>query len=279
MSVLNRCRPALLLAAIAVGAPAAHGADPVPAPAASSAKPAMPSGSEDRLFLSFFQEAVLVKSQWWEGQVEYADGSKGVPTDAFIVRGVVAFRPVKTFEVGGRFGMGSTSAATNRPDGTGATDLDVYGKWVFPNVGSNLSFSTGMILTLPTGDDTVGLGFNSFASQLFGGLRFKMDSVEIGGHVGVRFNGDGDFQGVSINGTNSYEFAATALFPLANQVSLVAEAQVETERFDGQDSITQVLGGVNWRAFGRGMLRGAVTVGLTDGAPDYRALVSYAYTF
>ena len=278
MSVLNRCRPVLLLAAIAVGASTAHGADPAPAPAAS-AKAATASGSEDRLFLSFFQDAALVKSQWWEGQVEYADGSKGVPTDAFIVRGVVAFRPVKTFEVGGRFGMGSTNAAQSRPDGTGATDLDIYGKWVFPNVSSNLDFSAGMILTLPTGDDTVGLGFNSFSSQLFGGVRFKMESVELGGHLGVRFNGDGDFQGFSIDGKNSFEFAASALFPMANQVSLVAEAQVETERFDGQDSSTQVLGGVNWRAFGRGMLRGAVAVGLTDGAPDYRALVGFAYTF
>ena len=236
----------------------------------------------------------MVKSQWWEAQVEYANGNKDVPVDIFLVRGVVAFRPIKNLEIGGNFGFGNTSASSSSPspnnnDGTGATDLEAYGKWVFPNASPNTDFSAGLLITIPTGDDTVGLGFNSFATQAFGGMRYRFDQVVLGGHVGLCLNGDGQFQTQPLNGKASYELGFSALFPLANQVSLVAEAQMQTARFDnpnngsndaiGAEAATQILGGVNWRAFGRGMLRGAVAFGLTEGAPDFSVLMSYAYTF
>ena len=34
-----------------------------------------------------------------------------------------------------------------------------------------------------------------------------------------------------------------------------------------------------WKAFGRGMIRGGIGVGLTDATPDFRFLAGYAYTF
>ena len=275
MSVLTRLRPALLVAAIAAAAPAAFCAEAAAAPAAPEAS----SGFSDRLFLAFATDAALVKSQWWEAQVEYADGSSGVPANVFQFRGVVAFRPIKNLEVGGHVGFGTSNASGDLPDGTGATDLDVYGKWVWPNAAAKTDFTAGVSVTIPTGDDTAGLGFNSFSSQLFGGVRHRMDNVVIGGHLGARFNGDGAFQGADLNGKTSYELGVSTLFPLANQVSIVAELQLETDRFETLDASTQLLAGVNWRAFGRGMLRGAVAAGLTSGAPNYRVLVSYAYTF
>src|SRR6185295_1982055 len=77
MRVLNRLRPALLLAATVSLAPATFAADTEPAPAtpATPAPKAESSGITDRLFLSFMQEAAIVKSQWWEGQLEFDDGS------------------------------------------------------------------------------------------------------------------------------------------------------------------------------------------------------------
>ena len=289
MSVLSPLRPVLLLAVIAAGATAAFGADPARPPA----KPATPAKSAeiaDRLFLAFAQDAALVKSQWWEGQLEYSDASKGAPADALILRGVVAFRPVKTLEVGGSFGLGNTSATQGRPDGTGATDLEGYAKWVFPNGAPDTDFSVGVLLTIPTGDDTAGLGFNSFATQAFGGVRYRVqDIVDIGAHIGACLNGDGAYQGYDLDGKPSFEIGFSALFPLANEVSLVAEVQSQTARFDntnpspnnliGAEGATSILGGINWRAFGRGMLRGAVSFGLTEGAPDFSVLMSYAYSF
>jgi hypothetical protein len=278
MTLLSRLRPVLLVAAIAAAAPIAFGAEPESAQA-KPAPAAAPAEFADRLFLGFAQEASLVPSQWWEGQVEYADGSHDIPVDAFLVRGVFAFRPIKQLEVGGRVGFGTTSAGQGRSDGTGATDLDVYGKWVFQDVAQNLNISVGALLTVPTGDDTAGLGFNSFAGQMFGGIRYRFSEFELGGHVGVRYNGDGEFQGFDLDGKGSFEIGATVLFPLANEVSLVGEAQMETDRFEQIDSSTQLLFGVNWRAFGRGMFRGAVAGGLTNGSPDFRVILGYAYSF
>jgi len=290
MSVLSRLRPLLLLAAIVALATTAFGADAAPAPA----KPATPAGSfniTDRLFLSFMQDAALVKSQWWEAQISYADSSAGTPVDSLILRGVVAFRPVKTLEVGGNFGMGTTDASrSGEPDGTGATDLQAYAKWVFPDGAPNTDFTAGMIFTIPTGDDYVGLGFNSFAWQAFGGVRYRLGKAVIfGGHFGISLNGDGQFQTHELKGQTSYDLAFSAVFPLANQVSIVTEVLSQSPRFDktnpspyssiGTDSATQVLGGVNWRAFDRSMFRGSIAFGLTDGAPDFSAFVSYVYSF
>ena len=281
MSVLSRFRPALLLAAIAAAAPAALAAEPEAAPATPPAAAASkaPGGFSDRLFLAFFQDAALVPSQWWEGQLEYANGNDDIPVNVFLVRGVVAFRPYKNLEVGGRVGFGTTHGEGAGPDGTGATDLDAYGKWVFPDAADHTDFSAGVVFTVPTGDDTAGLGFNSFAAQAFGGVRYRTENIVIGGHVGVRMNQDGRFQGVPLDGKASFEMGFSALFLLAHEVSLVGEAQLETDRFENVDANTQLLFGVNWMAFPRGMFRGAVSAGLTNGAPDYRLLLGYAYTF
>jgi hypothetical protein len=280
MSASSRLRPALLLAAIAVATSFVMGADPDPAPPPSgSTTPAAPKEIADRLFLSFAQQSAVVPSQWWEGQIEFADGSKDIPVDVLLARGVVAFRPIKTLEVGGWVGFGSTHASGTAPDGTGATDLDIYGKWVFQNVAEDTNFCAGVLVTVPTGDDTSGLGFNSFSTEAFGGVSHDFKDLVVDGHVGLRLNGNGKFQGVDLTGKTSFEVGFSALFPLANRVSLVGEALFESDRFDQMDASTQILAGINWRAFGRGMLRGAVGAGLTNGAPDFRVIASYAYTF
>ena len=102
-------------------------------------------------------------------------------------------------------------------------------------------------------------------------------------------NGDGEFAQFELDGKFSFALGVSALFPLANQVSLVAEAEMQTPRFDnvnpspdnliGAETAASILGGINWRAFGRGMFRGAVAFGLSEGSPDFSALLSYAYTF
>lgn len=278
MIASSRLRPALLLAAIAVVRSMAWAQDSAPAPAASPAAETAPEISQ-RLFLSFFEQATLVHSQWWEGQLEYDDGSKDIPVDIFLARGVVAFHPIKTLEVGGRVGFGSTDAPPGQNDGSGATDLDVYGKWVFPNASQNTSFAAGLVATVPTGDDAVGLGFNSFSTEAFGSVAHSFGDVVVGGNLGVRLNGDGEFQGVDLNGKTSFKFEASAIFPLANRVSLVAEAAFETDRFDEVSSSTEALAGINWRAFSRGIFRAAVAAGLSDGSPDFRVITSYAFAF
>jgi hypothetical protein len=268
--------PLLVLGALAAVPPAALAAGPAPA---ASPAPGATNGFTDRLFLSFAQDAAIVSSQWWEGQLEYDGSADKLPVDVLTVRGVVAFQPFRNIEIGGRLGFAKSSASPPLPEGSGATDLDAYAKYYFANAVDRTDFTAGLLLTVPTGDDTSGLGYNAFSEQAFGGVRYRLDQAIIGGHVGVRFNGHGKFQGVSLEGKTSIELAVNAVFPMSHDVSLVGEAHIETERFKNMDSTAELLAGVNWRAFGRGMFRGALGAGLTDSAPKYRILVGYAYSF
>ena len=247
MRIGNRVCPAVLLALAASTA------------GAGFANAATASGT-DRLFLSFAEDASLANRQWWEGQFQYDDGSDDLPWDRTIVRGVVAINLTQRLELGGRVGFGSTSAPDGIPDGSGATDLDVWGKWVFPTR-QNTAFAAGVIATVPTGDETSGLGYDSFSAKAFGSLRYQLPNAVFTANVGLRMNQDGrigDPNGPGFNaradGKTSASFGAGIVIPVSQQVTLVGEVGVESERFDGPgfDSDTRILGGVNWSPTGRG---------------------------
>ena len=268
--LIRDCRVALLVVMIAL---------PVVALAQSSSRPT--SGS-DRLFLSFIEDATLVDNQWWEGQFEFADLSSG--DEQYIGRAIVAFQPWKNVELGGRVGFGKTDSSIDARDGNGATDLDVWGKYYFLT-DPDLEFTVGGIATVPTGDETALLGSDAFSLAGFGSARRRFEQVIVTAHVGARFNGDGSRQGpggfavADVDGKTSFFAGGGVLFPLSDEFTFVAEAELETKRFDGGDTDARVLGGVSWRLTNRGMLRAGLALGLTDGAPDGQLLVGYAAHF
>jgi hypothetical protein len=233
-----------------------------------------PTSGSDRLFLSFFEDATVIDSQWWEGQFEYADYDG---FDTTLVRGVAAFNPRENLEVGGRvgFGRGDSDAV----DGSGATDLDVYGKYYFGAGNGKTEYAAGGVITVPTGDDSVGLGLDAFAVGAFGSMRYRLQDAILTGNVGVRLNGDARVFGVDIDGELSPFVGLGYIRPLSDEVTFVGELRLETERFDGGESDVRALAGINLRAFNRGMLRAAVAAGLDDGAPDLQFIVGYAHTF
>ncbi|HEX5041336.1 MAG TPA: hypothetical protein VFV75_00415 [Candidatus Polarisedimenticolaceae bacterium] len=242
-----------------------------------------PTSGQDRLFLTFAEEAAVVPHQWWEGQLEFRDGN---PIDATIARGIVALKPWDNVEVGGRVGFGNTDSSNDLPDGSGATDLDVWGKFHFGAANAQTEFAAGALVTVPTGDDTAGLGDDSFDLSGFGSVRFHTDQLILSGVAGVRFNGDGQVfggddspQGFDTQGKTSVLLSGGAIYPVSDVFSLTGEAYFESERIENADSDFRLGAGVNWRPWNRGILRGALIVGLSDGAPDAQVLASYAYTF
>lgn len=249
---------------------------------AQTAAPAPPTKggvNADRLFMSFAEDATVIQRQWWEAQFEYADGSSTYPWDKTIVRGIVALNPVQHLEIGGRVGFGSTDASGDTPDGSGATDLDVYGKYHFGTYQAT-EFAVGGIATVPTGDDRAGLGTDSFSFKAFGSLRYKLPSAIFTANAGLRINGDARYgDGPDIQGKTSAAVGLGLLIPVSNEVTLVGEVGVETERFENSDADVRALGGINWRPSGRGAFRGALAVGLADGAPDFQVLLGYAWIF
>lgn len=239
--------------------------------------PAVQAQTVDRLFLSFIEDTALAERQWWEGQAEFTDGD---PVDHTLVRGVAAFQPWGRVELGGRIGFGSTDTPTPLPDGSGATDLDVWGKYRFGDGSGSTEFAVGAVATVPTGDDTAGLGFDAFSVSAFGALRHQLERGVLAAHAGARFNGDGQILGgPDLDGEVSAMVGAAWIVPLSDRLTALGEIDFEDGRFRGFDSDLRALGGINWRVGGDGMVRGAIALGLTDGAPDAQLFLGYAATF
>jgi len=264
------CRKSILIALVLPLALA------LAAPLASAQAPKPGSSGTDRLFLGFAEEAAGVPGQWWEAQLEFRDGG---PIDATILRGIVALKLFDRMEMGGRVGFGSTDAPHGGEDGSGATDLDLWAKWNLGNFDGATDVFAGGLVTVPTGDDTAGLGFDAFDIEGFAGIRHRLDTVILAGHAGLRVNGDGQIGGTELDGNTSVLIGGGVLFPLADQLTLVGETLIQSERYDDTDTDWRVLAGANWRPWNRGMLRGGISVGLTDGSADAQLFAGYAYVF
>lgn len=249
-------------------------ADPVAA--AGSSSPGLPGAPAERFFLGFAEEAALAKAQWWEGRLAFTSGD---PVDVFAAEFVIAMQPWKNLEFGGRGGFGSSDAPAGSPDGTGATDLDVWGKYHFGTFGEDTELAAGALFTVPTGDDTAALGRDAFDLEAFGSLRHRTSRTIIGVQLGFRLNGDGSVGGQPYSGSNSAFLGAGAIVPMSDVVRLVGEVRMESAREDGGDSDFRILGGIDWKPFSRGVLRGSITVGFTDAAPDAKGTIGYAITF
>ncbi len=235
------------------------------------------TSSYDRLFLGFIQDAVLADKQWWEGQAQILDREIA---DLALIRGIVALQPWENFEIGGSVGFGSTDTPAGIPDGRGATDLDVWGKYYLGSNSDDVEFAVGGLLTLPTGDDSEGLGFDAFGIGAFSSLRYRLPRVIVTASVGLQFNEDGETAGASnLDGKTVASLGGGVIYPFSDQASFVGEFQFNTERFEDLDNDVRVLGGINWRAFNRGVLRGAIGIGLSDGAPDLQVIAGYAVVF
>jgi hypothetical protein len=237
---------------------------------------APPTSGNDRMYLSFIEDAAVVGNQWWEVRGEIVEDDD---IDARLLRGVVAFQPWRRVELGGTAAFGSTDADPPAPDGSGATDLDVWGKYHLGQTDDKLEVAAGAVLTVPTGDDSEGLGFDAFSLGGFGAIRYRLPEVILAGHAGVRFNEDPEIGGVEGDGETSPMAGVGVIYPHTDRFSIVGEIDIEAERFEGGDTNAQVLGGINWSPTARGVVRAAIAFGLDDGAPDTTVTGGWAWRF
>ena len=245
----------------------------IPAPTTSKTN----TSSQDRLFINFIEDAMVVDVQWWEGWLQYDDAD-------FIKRAVLfgraAFQPWDNVEVGGSIGFGSTDTSGGLNDGTGATDVKLWGKYFWNLDHDRTEVSAGGILTIPSGDDSVGLGYDAWGLKGFGAVRYRLKPAVITGTLGLEFNSNGRTLGFDTrDGEIAYSLGVGVIAPWGEAFSWVGELSWKSERFDGADNDTQLLGGINLRLSNRSFLRPALAFGLQDGAPDFRAIVGYAYSF
>jgi hypothetical protein len=238
------------------------------------------SGGFDRLFLSFIEDAVAAERQWWEIQGEISEMDDADALDLLLARGIVAFQLWEDVEIGGRIAFGRSDSESGTFDGTGATDLDLWAKYLIPSENQQLDMAVGGILTLPTGDDTAGLGYDAFSIGFFGSARYRLEHLILTGNLGFRVNDDGTTRGrPEVDGETSPRFGAGVIFPLADDFDVTGEFTWEDARFEGNDEDMRLAAGLVWRLGQRNMFRGAFVGGASDGAPDWQVLASYAVQF
>jgi hypothetical protein len=233
----------------------------------------------DRLFLSFVEDTGMTARYRFEAQLDYASLENG---DSFASNFIVAAqtKAIPRIEFGGRIGYAGLNGSSGVPSGSGATDLDAWAKFhLGPRWMRNADFAFGGLVTLPTGSEDTGRAFDALRSEMFFSMRVRFASFILSTHAGVWFNENGEIGELPLEGTVAPALGVAGIYPLLEQLVIVAEARYESERFDGFGDDARLLAGVNWKPIRQGAFRFALSGGLTDGAPDVQFLGSWAIDF
>ena len=238
-------------------------------PGAGGAPPAPPAASRDevdrstlRLFERFIQDAVETPT-WTEFRYRYdnLEDSTG-----HFISPILVTRIVPRFEAGIRFGFLNVNSET-QPDGSGLSDMEIFLKFV-PGSNRARRWGWGGVLKIPTGDEQEGLGTGRADLELFGAWRLDAPAATLTANGAFRYTGSAD---TAAGETQHLFILGTGLIvPTSARTATVLEIVYETERFEGgvgeSTSLTAGLQVTERR--GRGGIRAAVGLPLTDGAPD-----------
>jgi hypothetical protein len=236
------------------------------------------TGGAERLFLMFVEDPALVDDPYLEGRVDFADYGS-VDTLGVDLIFATPFGALPRIEWGLAGGFANVSRSGGS-DESGARDLDLWGKFAFYRSANNRTdMAFGALLTLPTGDDAIGLGRDALQSKLFYSASYAFRDLALIGSVGVRVTGDGMIGGLSLDGAVSGTAAIGVSLPLWHSITLTTELDYQSERFDGFGEESRVAFGVDWRIFARGVFRGAVIGGLVDDSADARIVAGFGYSF
>ena len=243
-----------------------------------------PVSGNHRLFDRFVEDGAIVRRGWIELRAAYADYPKG--DRDFAAGTVVAFRFGRNVEAGFLGGGLDRRRSAGAPlfgvplpeeiDGAGLADLAVYGKYRV--VRGPLDLAVGGRVTIPLGDENEGRGPGVFQYEAFTGVRKTLPRVTVVGSAGVAGREDSTSAG-SAEGRTSLKLGMGALIPLSLLWTMTAEVAYESARFEGEDPETWMLIGLDWRPTKFMAARGGAGAGLTDGAADFRTILSLVMLF
>jgi hypothetical protein len=282
----------ILIALIAVVPAFAQKAKTTAKPAAAkvAVKPASSALTDVHLFQSFFHDAPLAKSPFVQPTFGYANSSTTIMKEKYststIDIGAMGGLPIQDkFDIGGELYYENTKP--NKGDGvSGLTDLGVYGKYNFKKDKKQI-FSGGAMLTLPIGKEELGYSamnfgfFGAFRTLLTNGMVITanagLDFIEVP-KASDSFDAD-DFFAKAAKASagssdtehkTSFRIGGGLIYPLNRQTSIVGELLMRTE-FD----YMMLSGGVDHVLKNGGRIRGALGLGLDDGAPDFMIQAGY----
>jgi len=232
------------------------------------------------LFQGFFQDAPISESAFAEGGLVY-DSYEFFSQFGFGVQGGLPIN--EQIEVG--VGLGFCSWSPDEGDGqSGLKDLYVSGKYnVLPGV---TNVSAGGYVTLPIGEEKIGAKKLNFGA--FGAVRHPVnDGLVITGVFGMDFMEVEKWTGGGFDITtgqytapkketeyeNSVLIGGGAIYAVNEALNAVAELNLRTE-----GDFMQLTAGGDY-ALPMGRVRGAIGLGLDDGAPDLSIFASFLHFF
>jgi len=263
---------ALLVLLSPVAAVRALAQSPPPDAAGPAPRKRVAERSDRRLFQRFVEDAAVSSGGWVEMQYRFDNSGNG---SQHILGPVVAFKIVNDVEGGLRFGWQDVNPDPG-PNESGLSDIDLFAKYRFS--GGRARTAVGALLKLPKADENKGLGTGREDFELFGAWRADLDAVSIVANAAIRLNGNPDPPLPPTD--NSILVGGALLLPASARLTFVIETTYESRRFEGASSDARLTLGAQARGQrGRGGLRGAIAVPLSDGAPDYQLIAGAFLTY
>ncbi len=227
------------------------------------------------LFQSYFYDAPIANAGYAEGGLMYLTSKQDNPyggdikTSAFMpgIQGGYPINDKTELEASLRYISANTDWGQDDKSESGISDLDVYGRYKVYDK-KQTSISVGGMLSLPIGSEDVGESTLDFGG--FGALRHTLQNgLALAGTLGLFFDETKDEKGDTEH--ESYlNIGFGGIYPLNPQLNLIGELNLRTE-----GDYMLLTAGADY-LLGSGRVRGALGLGLDDGAPDFLLMGSYS---
>jgi hypothetical protein len=134
-------------------------------------------------------------------------------------------------------------------------------------------------MQFPTGSEDNGLGNGNFTPGIFGSVRMKVEDGYFLGTVAFTFYGDATILNTDVQGKTATLLGGAYIWEWYPGWLFSGEVTAQSEPYEGYPSDFRATGGVQYVGLKHHIFRGAIELGLSDGAPDFQLIVGYAYTF
>lgn len=225
------------------------------------------TGSDTKLFVSHLIDSPIETQPYGEGGATFASADF---FNAFTLGAQGAYPINELAQVGARLSFSSISPEVG--DGqSGLTDLDIFGRYQLMD-DQQTQVSAVPYLSLPIGSEDIGHGRLDFGA--FGAARHALENgVTLTGTLGLKFVEVKTFDFAndreSTERETSLYLGFGGIYPVNEKLDAVGEFVIQTK----SDFSVLSIGG-DYKLTG-GRLRGALAIGLDDGAADLSVSAGY----
>lgn len=214
-----------------------------------------------RLFQSYFQDARITNTPYVNGNFFFGDFDFADIT-TLDARGGYTFTP--QIEAEGSFGFVHVNPNFGSGE-SGVSDLFLTGRYLFDL--EEISIAAGTFFTLPIGTESV--GEENFDFGFYGAVRHVVsDKVALTGNLQFNIFEIGNDREFSVG------VGLGSIVKVAERLNIVGELLIESET-----DFAALSGGVDYKIRDIGHIRGALIVGVDDGAPDIGLTAGFLFPF